>query len=121
MLDKIRHRSGLTGSSDGSGLSLMPVEDIQFCLVDLATRSSTDAEWQQLRTRATQLPDDYELIEVLEICGLSAQRRGRLKEARRALEEALELAGRSASFLDHRIRRELRDVLDEICRQLNVY
>lgn len=116
-LHKMRLRAGLIGGSNRSAVRLMPIEDIQFHVVDLMTRPSTKAEWQQLRTRAEQLPDDCELIEVLEMWGLSAQRQARLEEARLALEEALELAARSACFLDHRIRRELEHVLEKISQK----
>jgi tetratricopeptide (TPR) repeat protein len=89
--------------------TLMPREDVLLTMVDLATREATDAEWEALQARSDQYSAEQEPIEVLEMRGLSAFRRGRHDEAITLLEKALQVASKIPNLLGSRIRGALEN------------
>ena len=85
---------------------LMPNERVLLSLVDLCTRAATPEECQALRTRADADSIESELIEVVEMLGLAALRRGVTDFGRAQLAEALRLAERIPNVMGDRLRRE---------------
>jgi len=104
-----RVRDGQARARDGGhgeGL-LVPSEEIACEMIDLATRDATDEDWDDLVARAQACAVGQDLIEVHEMRGLAALRRGRQEAARRAFEAALELAERIPNVMQDRLREEL--------------
>jgi serine/threonine protein kinase/tetratricopeptide (TPR) repeat protein len=94
------------------GVDLSPSEEVLFAMVELATREATAEAWHALRERSGQVSVEQEPLEVLEMMGLAALRRGDLAEATRALREALERAAHVPNLMEGRIRRSLERVRD---------
>jgi eukaryotic-like serine/threonine-protein kinase len=86
---------------------LLPAEELLTQAVDLATRESSDREWDELEARAGQMSTESEPVEVAELRGLWAERSGRIEEARRCFTRALELCRLAPSLLERRIRARL--------------
>ena len=102
------HTALARASREGrTGAALTPSEEVLASMVDLATRPSSPAEWEELRARSAQHSVEQEPLEVVEMMGLSALRQGRSEEGRRILEEAQELAARLPNLMEDRIRRTL--------------
>jgi tetratricopeptide (TPR) repeat protein len=83
----------------------LPSERVLLTLVDLCTRDASDADWKELRARANESSMEQELIEVVEMTGLALGRRGRLEEAREALNESLVLSAKIPNVMERRLRR----------------
>jgi hypothetical protein len=97
--------------SDGRhGVDLSPSEEVLFAMVELATRDASPEAWHALRERSFQVSVEQEPLEVLEMMGLAALRRGDLEEAARVLHEALERALHVPNLMEGRIRRSLERV-----------
>ncbi|MBU8896435.1 serine/threonine-protein kinase PknK [Corallococcus sp. H22C18031201] len=94
------------------GVSLSPSEEVLFVMVELCTREASAEDWRALRDRSAQASVEQEPLEVLEMMGLAAQRRGDRAEAVRVLEEALERAAHIPTLMEGRIRRSLARVRD---------
>ncbi len=90
-----------------SGALATPAEKVLLELVDLATRDSSTAEWETLLDRSGRDSVEQEPIEVAELYGTWALRRGRMDEARRAFEEAARRAARIPNIMDARVQRGL--------------
>jgi tetratricopeptide (TPR) repeat protein len=82
-------------------------EQVMFDMVDLATRNSTPDEWEELLERSARDSVEQEPIEVADLYGTWALRRGRMQEARRAFEEAAARAARIPNIMDARVKRGL--------------
>jgi eukaryotic-like serine/threonine-protein kinase len=76
-------------------------------MVDLATRDATSEEWQALLERSARDSIEQEPIEVADLYGTWALRRGRIDEARRAFEEAAARAARIPNIMGDRVRKGL--------------
>jgi hypothetical protein len=90
-----------------SGALATPGEEVLLALVDLATRDASAAEWQALLERSARDSVEQEPIEVADLYGTWALRRGRMDEARRAFEEAARRAARIPNIMDARVQRGL--------------
>jgi tetratricopeptide (TPR) repeat protein len=89
-------------------IEMTPAESLLLSMVDLATRSASDSEWQELMGRAGQMvlqPQD--LVELVEIHGLTALRGGRYASACQLLDQAYVEAEKNAKLMSDRIRRQL--------------
>jgi len=87
--------------------ALTPSQEVLVSMVDLATRESTTAEWQALLERSGRDSIEQEPIEVADLYGTWALRRGRIEEARRAFEEASARASRIPNVMEARVRKGL--------------
>jgi tetratricopeptide (TPR) repeat protein len=87
--------------------ALTPSQEVLVSMVDLATRESTSAEWQALLERSARDSIEQEPIEVADLYGTWALRRGRIEEARRAFEEAGARAARIPNVMESRVRKGL--------------
>ena len=86
-----------------------PTERILLDLVELAARRAPDAEFDALLAKAVELTcQEQDLLEILEVKGLSALRAGRRAEGRRWLAEAFaEAKRRQAKLVAERIRHQM--------------
>ncbi|AKQ69135.1 putative serine/threonine-protein kinase pknB [Myxococcus hansupus] len=92
------------------GVELSPSEEVLFSMVELATRDASPEAWWSLRERSAQVSVEQEPLEVLEMMGLAALRRGDHEEAARVLREALERSRHVPNLMEGRIRRSLAKV-----------
>ena len=84
-----------------------PPERVLIDMVDRATRHATKEEWEELLERSHRDSVEQEPIEVADVYGACALRKGRLGEARRAFEEAARRAERIPNIMDTRIQKGL--------------
>ena len=87
--------------------ALTPSQAVLVSMVDFATRDATTAEWQALLERSARDSIEQEPIEVADVYGTWALRRGRIDEARRAFEEAAARAARIPNIMESRVRKGL--------------
>jgi tetratricopeptide (TPR) repeat protein len=90
-----------------SGALSTPNEKVLLELVDLCTRDATKAEWEALLRRSASDSVEQEPIEVADLYGTWALRRGNVEEARNAFEEAARRAARIPNVMDGRVERGL--------------
>jgi len=90
-----------------TGAVFLPSEAVLLDMVELATRAAPAEEWKQLELRSQQHSGDQEPIEVMEMWGLAAMRRGNWAEAAGRFEQALKLAAQIPNVMEQRIRNEL--------------
>jgi tetratricopeptide (TPR) repeat protein len=84
-----------------------PSQRVLRDMVDLATRDATAAEWEALLERSSRESVEQEPIEVADLYGTWALRRGRPAEARRAFAEAEARAARIPNIMDARVKKGL--------------
>lgn len=82
-------------------------EQLLVSVVDFVTRDATTQEWEQALMRSEIDCVEQEPIEVADLYGRWALRRGRIAEARRAFEEAARRAARIPNIMDARIQKGL--------------
>ncbi|WP_437589570.1 serine/threonine-protein kinase [Sorangium sp. So ce1000] len=102
---EMQERARMEGRADEL---MVPSEEVFCAMLDLATQdggAADDAAWDALVDRSAQSSVGQEHIEVLEICAVTALRRGRLAAARSALSAALEAAERIPNVMGDRLRR----------------
>jgi tetratricopeptide (TPR) repeat protein len=87
--------------------ALTPSQAVLVSMVDLATRDSTTLEWESLLERSARESIEQEPIEVADLYGTWALRRGRIEEARRAFEEAAARAARIPNIMESRVSKGL--------------
>ncbi|HVG57441.1 MAG TPA: protein kinase [Hyalangium sp.] len=92
-------------------VGLSPSEEVLFDMVELTTQEADPEAWRQLLERSTKVSVEQEPLEVLEMMGLAALRRGDRKEAFRVLEEALQRAASIPNVMEGRLRRTLERAL----------
>ena len=88
-------------------VGLSPSEEVLFTMVELTTREAGTEAWQQLRERSAEVSVEQEPLEVLELMGLAALRRGEQAEAARILVEAIQRADKVPSVMEGRLHRTL--------------
>jgi tetratricopeptide (TPR) repeat protein len=93
-------------------VGLSPSEEVLFAMVELTTREAGAEAWRQLQERSAEVSVEQEPLEVLEMVGLAALRRGDRKEAVRMLEEALHRAASIPNVMEGRLRRTLERALN---------
>ncbi|MBN1207359.1 MAG: protein kinase [Myxococcaceae bacterium] len=92
-------------------LELSASEEVLFAMVELATREATREAWRMLQERSAEVSVEQEPLEVLEMMGLAALRRGEREEAVRILEQALQRAAHIPNVMEGRLRRTLERAL----------
>jgi tetratricopeptide (TPR) repeat protein len=86
---------------------LLPNDEMLLDVITLVLSGGDAAAWAALMERAHAVAQGQELIEALELAGISAVGRGERDEARRRFEEALEAGKRIPNVMDQRIRERL--------------
>ncbi len=107
ILSEIRARQLRARARNDREIELLPAEEAFFTMVDLVTRVTEESEWDGLQARARVCLTGQDLIEVLEMRGRAAQRDRRQDRARKAFQEALEIAKSVPNVTRDRIEREL--------------
>ncbi|WP_342378728.1 protein kinase [Myxococcus stipitatus] len=95
-----------------TGMELSPSEEVLISMVELATQDASADDWRTLRERSSQVSVEQEPLEVLEMMGLAALRRGEPREAVHILTDALQLASRIPNLMEARLRRSLERARD---------
>src|SRR5204863_10007748 len=103
-IDQTLERARIEGRASAM---FSPSETVLRDMVDLATREAQTAEWEALLERSARESVEQDPIEVADLYGTWALRRGRLAEARKAFEEAAARAARIPNVMDARVRRGL--------------
>jgi tetratricopeptide (TPR) repeat protein len=104
-VDEIRsYQARIAARGTTEGL-LLPSEDVLLTMVDLCTRDSGDAEWDELRRRADKFSVEQELIEVTDMEARWLRRQGRELEAGQKFEQAHRLAARIPNIMEGRVLR----------------
>jgi tetratricopeptide (TPR) repeat protein len=93
-----------------SELLLSPNDQILLEMMDLVMDDAGNDRWQALVKRAWAFAQGQELIEVMEMAGLAARRRGSLAEARRWWEEARAAGELIPNVMSDRIASRLREL-----------
>jgi len=93
-------------------VGLSSSEEVLFDMVELTTREAGPEAWRQLLERSAKVSMEQEPLEVLEMVGLAALRRGDRKEAVRMLEEALQRAASIPNVMEGRLHRTLDRALN---------
>jgi hypothetical protein len=87
--------------------ALAPSEAVLVSMVDLATRDASVEDWEALLERSARDAIEQVPIEVADLYGTWALRRGRKDLARRAFEEAAARAARIPNIMEARVRKGL--------------
>jgi eukaryotic-like serine/threonine-protein kinase len=106
VVEVARHQDE-AGRQHARDMLLMPSDRVLFDAVTLAVSGGSAADWDEVCSRAGQVSQGQELLEVMELCGLAAERRGELDAARRAWDSALEAGARIPNVFEDRLRRRL--------------
>jgi tetratricopeptide (TPR) repeat protein len=104
-------REALARQRQASALS--PSEEVLFSMVELTTQDADLETWRRLQQRSAEVSMEQEPLEVLEMMGLAALRRGERSEAVRVLQEALQRAAGIPNLMEGRLRRALDRALHE--------
>ncbi|MFL5310011.1 MAG: serine/threonine-protein kinase PknK, partial [Myxococcales bacterium] len=107
MLRRIAGAQDAATSAGRASGALTPSHAVLVSMVDLATRDATTAEWEALLERSARDSLEQEPIEVADLYGTWALRRGRIEEARRAFEEAAARAARIPNVMESRLKKGL--------------
>ncbi|WP_224364971.1 serine/threonine-protein kinase [Hyalangium versicolor] len=94
-------------------VGLSPSEEVLFVMVELTTREAAPEAWRQLQERSAEVSVEQEPLEVLEMMGMAALRRGDRAEAIRILEDAMQRAARIPNVMEGRLRRMLDRALTQ--------
>ncbi len=92
-------------------VGLSPSEEVLFAMVELTTRDASPEAWRKLQERSAEVSVEQEPLEVLEMMGLAALRRGDRAEAVHILEDALQRAVKIPNVMEGRLRRTLERAL----------
>jgi serine/threonine protein kinase/tetratricopeptide (TPR) repeat protein len=87
---------------------LFPNDELLLEVLRLATGGGDDAAWEAALARARTTAQGQELIEVLEVRGLCAERAGDLETARAVWQDALAIGERIPNVFGPRLRRRLQ-------------
>jgi tetratricopeptide (TPR) repeat protein len=107
VLDGVLARQTRELAAGRNDAQLPAMDQLLADMIDLATRPTSDDEWQSLRERCSAADALQELVEVLEARGLKALRAGDRRVARGALEEALAVARAAPGILMNRVAQNL--------------
>ncbi|WP_437730107.1 protein kinase domain-containing protein [Sorangium sp. So ce1335] len=106
IIEGIRARQAKVAAEGRGGIEMAPSEEVQWSMIDLATREASDEAWDELEERSARCSMGQEQIEVIEARARACSRRGRHVEARAALERAIEVAGRIPNVMRERLERQ---------------
>ncbi|XXX73113.1 protein kinase [Sorangium sp. So ce134] len=106
IIEEIRAQQAKAAAEGRTGMEMAPAEEVQWSMIDLATRDASDEAWDELEERSARFSAGQEQIEVIEARARALSRRGRHADARAALERAMEAAGRIPNVMRERIERQ---------------
>jgi eukaryotic-like serine/threonine-protein kinase len=103
----VRRHQAAARAAGQRALLLLPNDEMLLDMTTLLVEGGDTAAWEALVGRARQVAQGQEIIEVLELAGVAAERRGNLAGARRWWHEALEVGRRIPNVMGERIRQRL--------------
>ncbi|AUX40550.1 protein kinase [Sorangium cellulosum] len=106
IIEAIRIQQARAAAAGREGAAMAPAEEVQWSMIDLATREASDAAWDELEARSVVHSVGQEQIEVVEARARARARRGLHAAARTALERAIEAAGRIPNVMRERLDRQ---------------
>ena len=107
LLRRIEEAVGTSVREGRASAALTPSQEVLVSMLDLATRDADRADWEALLERSARDSIEQEPIEVADLYGTWALRRGRMDEARTAFEEAARRAARIPNVMQARVERGL--------------
>ncbi len=107
LVDEVRSIEAQARAQAKSEQLLLPSDEVLLETLGLAIAGAGAQRWEPLLARAREAAQGQELIEVLELAGSTAQRRGDLRDARRWWQEALVAGERIPNVMGERIRQRL--------------
>jgi tetratricopeptide (TPR) repeat protein len=111
LIDEVRAQQASARAEGKRDLLLLPNDELLLDMSILLLHGGDAAAWEQLIERAHTVAQGQELIEVLELAGVAAQRRNERVEAERWWREALEAGKRIPNVMSNRIRVRLADLV----------
>ncbi|AUX24454.1 protein kinase [Sorangium cellulosum] len=106
IIEAIRSQQVRAAAEGREGMEMAPAEEVQWSMIELATREASDAEWDELEERSARFSVGQEQIEVIEARARALSRRGRHLDGRAALARAIEVAGRIPNVMRERLERQ---------------
>ncbi|HET6583275.1 MAG TPA: tetratricopeptide repeat protein, partial [Nannocystaceae bacterium] len=106
----IRDRQAEARAAVRTGFELMPSDEVLCRMVELSCDGGDTDAWAELLARSEEDSVQQEHIEVLELAGLAAARRGANDEAYCTLARALALTDTTPTMLRPRIEAALREI-----------
>ncbi|MGK3992786.1 serine/threonine-protein kinase [Sorangium sp. So ce1024] len=110
IIEAIQNQHAKAVAEGRGGTPMVPSEEVQWSMIDLATRDASDEAWDELEERSARFSVGQEQIELIEARSRALSRRGRHDEARVALERAIEAAGRIPNVMRERLERQRREL-----------
>ena len=109
-VEEIHRHQSEARADDQRELLLLPNDVMLLDMTTLLVQGGDAPAWEALVSRARQVAQGQELIEVLELAGVAAERRGEPDGARRWWHEALEVGRRIPNVMGERIQQRLKDL-----------
>ncbi|WP_437618346.1 protein kinase domain-containing protein [Sorangium sp. So ce1151] len=106
IIDAIQIQQAKAVAEGRGGMEMAPAEEVQWSMIDLATRDASDEAWDELEGRSARFSVGQEQIELIEARARSLSRRGRHEEARAVLARAIDVAGRIPNVMRERLERQ---------------
>jgi tetratricopeptide (TPR) repeat protein len=107
LLHRLESARAAAAVNQSTGGTLTAADEVLITMLDLSTRDASTAEWEALLRRSEKESVEQDSIEVAELYGIWALRKGRAEEARRAFEEAARRAKRIPNIMEARIQKGL--------------
>jgi tetratricopeptide (TPR) repeat protein len=107
-LGRVQRRQEEAGASGRTENELSPAEKLLVSMVDLVIRQAPESEWDALAAAAHQITlQPQDMVEIMEMRGISALRSGRHRDGIRLLEAAYAEGEKNAKIMSDRVRRQL--------------
>ncbi|KYF80188.1 hypothetical protein BE17_16500 [Sorangium cellulosum] len=106
IIEAIQRQQAKAAAEGRGGMEMAPSEEVQWSMIDLATRDASGEAWDELEERSARFSVGQEQIEVIEARARALSRRGRDEEARAALARAIDVAGRIPNVMRERLERQ---------------
>jgi tetratricopeptide (TPR) repeat protein len=107
LVHEVREHQATARAQGKNELLLQPNDELLLDMASLMVGHAGLDGWEPLVQRARTVAQGQELIEVLEMAGLTAQRQGDLAAARRWWQDALAAGDRIPNIMSNRIRQQL--------------
>jgi tetratricopeptide (TPR) repeat protein len=110
LVEEVRTQQTAVRAEAKNELLLQPNDEMLLDMIELVIEHAGASRWEPLLARARSVAQGQELIEVLEMAGLAAQRRAERDNARRWWQEALAAGEKIPNVMNERIARRLSEL-----------
>jgi hypothetical protein len=110
LLAEVRAHQSAARAQGKNELLLQPNDELLLEMIGLTLATADEEAWRPLVERARTVSQGQELIEVLEMAGRTARRRGDLTSARRYWQQALDAGARIPNVMGQRIEQQLAEL-----------